>query len=462
MDIERELVSRLAQTQNMEPALSRNLESQHFLQRKQGDTNPLPMPGEIFGWMVEHLRTYKAAPSLGLTMSRWPKFELVQSTDPLEVLVVEMVKQVKRRILMEGVRSLAIIADDPTKWEEAELHAFAVAADLARAVPSSVVTKLSDSFSRMHLHQQQQLLGRAPGITLVGPELDALTFGIQRGELLIIQGFTGGGKSTMTMIQSATEYITKGMTSLVLALEMDGQKLANRWDAAMAGFAYRSLKFMEMRDGDYEKWARFAEAAHAARFEKDVIVQDSIARCTPERIFSEVEKWQPDFFIVDTVDEIVAPSYLKSHWEKQDYAARELKAVCRVTKKPGIGVAQAGRDAEEEGAKLGNMAGSITIVRKADLVVGLHCTQDMKRANKLELRMLKNRDGEGDGLAYEYFRDPATLTVRSWLPSDNIAPPPPRMLGSQGPSGGAGKGTVAFAPPPPVGIASVARPEPAP
>lgn len=427
MDVERDLVSALARTQRMEAPLGRSIEATHFLQRTKGDLNPQPLPGEVYGWMCDHLRRYKAAPSYALTSMRWPAFEFVDDAgDAVEALVDVMVGQVKRRELIEGTRRLAAIADDPTKWGDAEVHAFEVAAELARAVPSSVVTRLSDSVSRLRLHQEMQRVGKAPGITLGTPDLDALTYGIQPGELCIIQGYLGGGKSGLTMMMSAAEYVERGKTSLILSLEMEGQKMANRWDAAMAGFRYRALKFMEMRDADYELWARFAERAHAARFEKDVLVVDDIHRCSAERIYTEVERWQPDFFVVDTVDEITAPAYLRSHWEKQDHAARELKAICRVTKKPGVGVAQAGREAEEDGARLGNIAGSITIARKADLVVGLHCTSQMKRSNQLELRMLKNRDGEGDGLSYTYFRDPATLTLREWTPADSAPPPPPR------------------------------------
>lgn len=426
MDVERQLVSRIAQTQAMDAPLARQIEGAHFLQRAKGDINPAPLPGEVYAWMCDHLRRYKAVPSRDLTKMRWPLFEFLDSSDPLEVLVETFVGIVKRRELILKIRELSAVADDPTKWSDAEIYAFEAAADLARAVPSSTVIRLSDSLSRLRLHQEMQRIGRAPGITLVGPDLDALTYGIQPGELLIWQGFLGGGKSTMSMIQSATEYVERDKSSLVISLEMDGQKMATRWDAAMSGFKYRALKFMEMRDTDYEKWARFAEKAFEARFEKDVIVVDDIARCTAERIYSEVERWRPDFFIVDTVDEISAPAYLKSNWEKQDFAARELKAVCRVTKRPGVGVAQAGREAEQDGATLGNMAGSITIARKADLVVGLHSTAQMKRANQLELRMLKNRDGEGDGLSYTYFRDPSTLTLRLWTPADSAPPPPPR------------------------------------
>lgn len=426
MDVERCLVSRVCQTQSMEVVLSRSIEGEHFLQRTKGDMSPAPLPGEVYAWMCDHLRRYKAVPSPELVRMRWPLFEMVESSDPLEVLVELFVGLVKRRRLIEGIRSLSVTADDPTKWSDAEVHAFEVAADIARSVPSSTVTRLSDSLNRLKLHQEMQRVGRAPGITLVGPDLDSLTYGIQPGELMIWQGFLGSGKSSASMIQSASEYINNKKTSLVISLEMEGMKMANRWDAAMAGFKYKALKFMEMKDTDYEKWAKFAERAFDARFERDVLVIDDIQRCSAERIFSEVEKWQPDFFIVDTIDEISAPSYLKTKWERSDYTARELKAVCRVTKRPGIGVAQSGRAAEEDGATLSNVADSITINRKADLVVGIHATPQMKRANQVELRMLKNRDGEGDGLSYTYFRDPASLMLRSWTPADAAAPPPAR------------------------------------
>lgn len=425
MDVERLLVTRIIRDQSLAEPLARPIESHHFLQRQQGDINPTPLPGEVYGWMTEHFRRYKAVPSFDLLRMRWPTFELLDSTDPMPVLIESMVGQIKRRVLIEKIRYLSGIADDPSKWSEADVYAFEAAADLARAVPSSNVTRLSDSFSRLEAHRTMQATGRAPGITLVSADLDALTYGIQPGELLVWEGFLGGGKSTQAMIQSATEYAERGKTSLVFALEMMGQKMANRWDAAMSGFKYKALKFMEMRDADYEAWARFAEKVWQARFEKDVFVIDDIHRPTPERIYAEVERWGPDFFIVDTMDEMTAPNYLRSTWERGDYIAKELKAVCRVTKKPGIGVAQSGRDAEEEGATLGNVAQSITINRKADLVVGLHCTPQMKRANQLKLRMLKNRDGEGDGLEYTYFRDPATLTLRPWTPADAAPPPPP-------------------------------------
>jgi replicative DNA helicase len=429
VDVERLLVTKMAKAQSMELALARQIEPHHFHQRAKGDTNPAPLPGEVYSFMLEHLRRFKSVPSFELVRRRWPRFEFLDDGNSIDAIVVEMVKAIKYREAVAKVRLLAEAVDDPTKWEDLEIEFFSAAADLARAVPTSSVTRLSDSIHRLKLHQEMQRTGKAPGITLGTSELDALTYGIQPGELLIWEGFLGVGKSTQAMIQSATEYL-EGKTSLVLSLEMEAEKLANRWDAAMSGFHYKALKFSEMSTEDYDKWMRFAERAYEARFEKDVIVRGDIHHPTSEIIFAEVERWRPDFFIVDTVDELRAPAHITKQglYQVARHAIMELKGICRATKVPGVGVAQAGREAEEEGAKLSNIAGAIDIARKADIVIGLHATPQMKRARQLELRALKNRDGEGDGLSYMYYRDPATLTLRPWTPADSAPPPPPPVV----------------------------------
>lgn len=424
MDVERSLVSKIAQSQSMQAVVARSIEPEHFLQRRKGDADPLPLPGEVYSWQVDHLRRFRNVPSFDLTRRRWPKFELIEVTDSLEAVVEEMVRLVKRRILIDGIRQLSDIADDPVRVSDAEVHVYEVASELARSVPTSAITRLSDSLSRLDLYRERQRLGHAPGISLVMPQLDNLTYGLQSHELLIWEGFLGVGKSSIGIAQCAKGYIERDQTPLVLSLEMEGQKLANKWDAMMSKISYNALKMLELGAGDLERWERFGEKADSAKFDKDILVIDDIHRCTVDRVYTEVERWRPDFTIVDTIDEVRAPSYLRSHWEQQAWAARELKGIARATKRPLIGMAQAGRDAEEEGATLGNIAGSIDIARKADLVVGLHASPPMKRANKMELRMLKNRDGEGDGVSFSFFWDIANMIFRPWTPADNVPTPP--------------------------------------
>jgi replicative DNA helicase len=222
----------------------------------------------------------------------------------------------------------------------------------------------------------------------------------------------------MAIIMSGEAYFKRNQTPLWFSLEMEGDKLAQKWDAWAAGISYNAMKRMELRDDDYEKWARIAEKAADSRFEKDIIVIDDVHKPTPERVYMEVERWQPDVTFVDTIDEIRAPTHLRSVWEQQGHAIRELKGICRTVKRPIVGIAQAGRDAEQEGATLGNIAFSIDIARKADIVLGLHASKEMQAQKKMEVRALKTRDSEGVGLRWEFKWDVANMDFRKWEPGD--------------------------------------------
>jgi replicative DNA helicase len=205
---------------------------------------------------------------------------------------------------------------------------------------------------------------------------------------------------------------------------MEGEKLAQRWDAYAAGISYSAMKRGQLTPADYDKWMRVAEKAAEAKFEKDIIVIDNERRPTADFIYGQIEKWRPSFSVVDTLDEVRAPAHLRSVWEQQDFVARELKGIARSSRRPLIGIAQAGRDAAEEGATLGNIAGSITIARKADIVIGLHATPEMKKSHMTEFRLLKNRDDPGEGSKFTLYWNVGTGEMRPWTPQDNVATKP--------------------------------------
>jgi hypothetical protein len=81
-------------------------------------------------------------------------------------------------------------------------------------------------------------------------------------------------------------------------------------------------------------------------------------------------------------------------------------------------IAQAGREAAEDGATLGNIAGSITIARKADIALGIHATDEMKKSKLKQYRLLKNRDDGGEGTWKDMYSDPSTGELRPWVQRD--------------------------------------------
>jgi replicative DNA helicase len=222
----------------------------------------------------------------------------------------------------------------------------------------------------------------------------------------------------------ADAYFLHNRTPLFFSLEMDGDKLVQRWISMCAGFKYSALKRLQLGEGDLEKWEKIGQKAEDSKFEKDVLVIDNIRRPTEDRIHREMERWSPSFAVVDTIDEIRAPSSCRSTYERGDHVARELKAICRSTGTPIIAIAQANREAAKDGASLDNIADSITIARKADMAVALHATPQMKQNHMCEITLLKNRDDGGENTKRTMYFNPGSMELRPWLPSDNVNKPP--------------------------------------
>lgn len=426
-DCERRLITQIARSQSLAEVLEHDLQPQHFMQRTMGDRSPEPLPGEVYEWMLEHLRRYRSIPSMDLLMMRFPLFQPAASTDSIGSLMEAMMRQINRTLLIAHIRELSEVADDPARVIDASTYALESARELARSLPGSKVTRFSDALSMLDLYREREATGFTPGISFGMDWIDDLTYGVQTHEMAIIEGFLGVAKSSLSIKMCADAYFLRDQTPMVFAFEMEAHKLVQKWIAMCAQFEYRAIKRGKLTEDEKRRWHEIGEKAVASRFEKDVIVIDDERRPTEDFIYSQIEQHRPSMVVVDTLDEVRAPSHIKAFHEKADYVARELKGIARATNIPMIVVAQAGRGAAQDGATIENIAGSITIARKADIIIGIHSTDQMKANHMREFTILKNRDDGGEGTKRTMYFHPGSMILRPWLPSDN-APAPVREV----------------------------------
>lgn len=422
------MVSKALKTQAFGEIHKREIRPHHFLQRQKGDRSPVPLCGEVFAWMTEHERRYAVPPSIELTRSVFPLFEFIEVPDPLDVVLDQFLKYVARREMIVAARALGECVDDFANWSpdfDPATFVFDQAASFARAIPNTDVIRYSDSLDRLALYRQREAEpGKLPGLSLGIARLDDLTYGVGPSDLAIIEGYLSAGKTSFAVHVCAIAYFEQGKTPFYKTLEADGDKLVARWDAYAMGVKYRALKRLELGEGDLAKWEKMGEMAESASFERNVIVDETDYRPSADKIHADVMRWRPDFTVVDTIDEMSAPAHYKKGWEQLEEVAKGLKGVARRTKKPIFALCQAGRDAETEGATLGNVAGSVMIPRKADIVVGLHATDQMKKGKQAEFRALKIRDDEGQGEKMTMHWDRDRMQLRPWTPADAIATRP--------------------------------------
>ena len=385
MDVERSLVSRVISTGEVENVIARGIDEDHFADEE---------CQEVYGYCIDHLKKYKSAPTMKVVKEEFPQFEPELGEEAVDYLVDKLVVLVKRRLANEAIMALAEAAEDPERAEEIDIEFLDVSRQLATVVPTTAVARFSDMHGRIERYRIDKAEGNQWGIRMGIPALDEKTFGIQPHELIVCAGWQGTGKSTLMQHISFSAYL-QGKKVLFVSLEMDRGPLLRKFDTMAVDMSYRQLKGLELPDDSIERWEKWADDAENDRDHgKDIIIIDRIGSRTATGIFAETIRHKPDVVIVDYISLLeTGRTGSEKHWQQIGQISRELKLNAQTLGIPVIATAQTNRDSVKEGVKLETIAFSSAIGMDADIVLGLMQDDDMKAEEKMEVVMVKNRDG---------------------------------------------------------------------
>lgn len=409
MDAERSLISKILTTGTIESVVARGIQSHHFAQAD---------CAEVFETMISHLLKYRAAPSAAAIRQKHPDFLYDVATDPLEYVMDEFTKALKRRKAIESGRRLMTAIDNQELVPQIDEIFLEEARYLAQLLPSPKVAHYSKMFDRIDDYKKSVDAGETPmGITFGIPAIDDQTYGIQSHEFVVIAGWQGLGKSTLGQHMLYSAYL-EGKTAMIISLEMESKALLRKWDVMTTNIEYKRMKSLTLEHDDLEIWEQAAE--RAAKAKNDIIILDDLGRnCTVEKVYSEIVRYKPDIVCVDYITLLSTPASAgQAVWEKVTYLTREFKAMCRNLGVPIIGIVQTNIGSVESGATLDTIAYSRSIGQDADIVLGLFQDKEgkMRSQKKMEVRLLKNRDG--DQTQVDMFWNMANMEFREWKPSD--------------------------------------------
>lgn len=407
MDIERAVVSKIITTGAIEEALSKGLRPEHFADEE---------CREMFIYILDHVRSYKNAPSANAVKMARPKFELFHTTDPLQYLIDQFIITVKRRVAQEMAVELARRADNPDLGENIDLEFLEVARHMTTLVPSTQVSRFSQMEQRIKEYEKMKREGKKVGVPFGFPRLDRATGGIQPHEFVTVTAFSGLGKSTFLMVLAFNAWL-QGHTPLIISLEMEAKAMLRKFDAMAAGMDYYKLKHLELEDDQFGNWQETAKKMREKT--QDIPIIDSIRGCTPDHVFAETVRHKPDVVILDYISLMRSGrpnSNRTSMWQGLTEITQDLKQNCRTLGVPIVAAAQSNRGSAKDGSELDNVGYSLSVVQDADINIGLFQDEDMKREKEMELRLNKNRDGRLDRVPCKWDHD--TLTYREKVPRD--------------------------------------------
>lgn len=238
----------------------------------------------------------------------------------------------------------------------------------------------------------------AAGIKLDWLELDNMLNGFRPGQLIVMAGRPGMGKSAVAAGMALKVAIRLGLRVLTVSIEMSKEELMDRYVAAAA-----KLDLTKVRSGLKDQADLAAAHTAAAKFDgKNLWVLDDPTVTLPG-IYAAAQRVEADFVIVDYLQIIDTIEKGKQRTREREVAELSggLKRMARDLGVPVIALSQFNRDPEarvsDKRPQLTDLRESGAIENDADAVIGLYrddyYTKPAVPTNVLEMIVLKQRNG---------------------------------------------------------------------
>jgi replicative DNA helicase len=241
--------------------------------------------------------------------------------------------------------------------------------------------------------------GLARGVATGFHELDEVTNGLHPGQMIIIAGRPGMGKSTLGLDILRSCSIKKQMASVIFSLEMSKSEIVMRLLSAEAKIKLADMRSGRMSDDDWTRLARrMAEISEAPMY-----IDDS-----PNLTMMEIRakarrlKQKADLRLVavDYLQLMTSGKRVESRQAEVAEFSRSLKLLAKELDVPVIAISQLNRSPEQRTDKtpqLSDLRESGQLEQDSDVVILVHrpdaFDRDSPRAGEADLIVAKQRNG---------------------------------------------------------------------
>lgn len=251
------------------------------------------------------------------------------------------------------------------------------------------------------------------GISSGFTDLDALTSGFQPGDLIIIGGRPGMGKTAFSLNIAQHVGVEIGEPVAFFSLEMSKEQVAMRLLSSMAMVNSSALRkgFISKKD-----WQRITDAA-VKLSEAPIYIDDSSQmsvleiRAKARRL--KMEKGRLGLIIIDYLQLMRSRNNYEVREQEIAEISRSLKAMAKELKVPVIALSQLNRSVEKNSDKrptLANLRESGAIEQDADVIIFLYRDEVYNKKNpankgKAEVIVAKQRNGPTDVIYLTFLSD---------------------------------------------------------
>lgn len=303
-----------------------------------------------------------------------------------------------RRALVEAGQRIQQLGSRPGYDDEAD-------PDIARKILEDALSEVSDR----PLMTAADLVGptmddladksvEQAGIKTGYADLDDILPGMRPGQLIVVGGRPGLGKTTIGLDIARHVAVRQGVPALFVSLEMSHTEVMHRLIAAEARVDLHRMQTKDLSDDDYVRMAK-----GVPRIAEGHLAIDD----TPEASLSHIRtrlrgmaRTAPARLVVVDYLQLMAPGKAENRQQQVADLSRGLKLIAREFEVPVMVLAQLNRGSEHRQDKrpqLSDLRESGAIEQDADVVLLLHreaaADPESKHAGTVEVIVAKQRQG---------------------------------------------------------------------
>ncbi|RWZ79244.1 MAG: replicative DNA helicase [Candidatus Chaera renei] len=309
-----------------------------------------------------------------------------------------------RRRLIKASSEIAELGFDDDKpigelLAKAEADLFAVSETSLKQDLVSLEQILTESFDRIEeLHRDK---GKLRGVKTGYRDLDNLTAGFQKSDLVVLAARPAMGKSTLALNLAYNIASKEKLAVLIFSLEMSKEQLVDRMLADAAGVDAWSIRTGNLSYDDFEKLSHaMGEMAEAPIFIDDTPGMSVLEMRTKAR--REAHNNPLGLIVVDYLQLMQGSgrSYGDNRVQEVSEISRGLKLIARELNVPLLALSQLSRSVESRSPQIPQLADlreSGSIEQDADLVMFLYredyYNPETERQHVTDLYLSKHRNG---------------------------------------------------------------------
>ena len=340
----------------------------------------------------------------------------ISATNTKEYISIVKNKSLARKIIHVGEE----IANDAYdgKVEVAELleNAERKVIEVTRSQVSSDFMSGEEVFDNTikHIEAIQEAGSRITGVKTDFEDLDRMTAGFQKGDLIIVAARSSMGKTTFALNVALNSAGRNPGSVAIFSIEQPAEQIAMRILSAKSNVPFWKLNTGILNDED---WSKINEASQ--QLKKMSFYIDDSSGIKVSEIYAKCRKLaqEHDLFlvIVDYLQLVQATGKGETREREVADISRSLKAMARELNVPVIAVSQLSRSVEQRNDKrpmLSDLRESGSIEQDADLVLMLYRdsyynpdNESEDASEEVELSIAKHRNGPTGRIKLSYQKD---------------------------------------------------------